>query len=77
MTDQYIVTPPLGHRDHGDRLLSIAEVTRVTSRGKTWIMASVRAGSFPTPVKIAGRLFWSGREIQEWIESRLAERRGE
>ena len=61
----------------GDRLLSISDVCRTVGRGKTWIMEASRAGSFPEPTKIAGRLFWSHNEVQKWIAECLAERRNE
>ena len=57
-----------------DRLLAVSDVCRAAGRGKTWIMEASRAGLFPAPTKISGRLFWSGREVQQWISDRLAER---
>ena len=61
----------------GDRLLSISDVCRAARRGKTWIVEASRSGTFPAPTKIAGRLFWSDREIQQWIADRLSERSGQ
>lgn len=56
------------------RLLPISEVGLIAGRGKTWLMEAVRKGQFPIPKKIAGRLFWSNLEVQEWVAKQLASR---
>ena len=53
------------------RLLSTADVRRRIRRGKTWIMTSVREGSFPPPARIGGRLYWPDAEIQAWLVDQL------
>jgi prophage regulatory protein len=35
----------------------------------------VRAGKFPKPVKLIGKLAWPEDEIDEWLDARIAESR--
>ena len=58
-----------------DCILSDAEISRRTSLSRTTIWRLRRLGRFPAKVPIsAGRGGSSEREIQEWIEARLAGR---
>jgi predicted DNA-binding transcriptional regulator AlpA len=39
---------------------------------ETGILAGVRAGTFPKPIKLDGRVVWKELDIQEWIAARIA-----
>jgi len=36
------------------------------------ILAGVKAGTFPKPIKFDGRVVWKEPDIQEWIAARIA-----
>jgi prophage regulatory protein len=56
------------------RLIPIAEVIRLTSRGRSKIYSDVRAGTFPQPIKDGSASRWVLGEIEGWIAARVAER---
>ena len=58
-----------------DVLLTRREVLARIGLRKTWLKGALKRGEFPTPVQIGNRTLFSGREVQAWIEKRLAERR--
>ncbi len=61
---------------HGsaERFLSLKEVLKVTSLGKSTIYEMIQRGDFPKPVTItARRVAWVSSEIQAWIGSRVGE----
>jgi prophage regulatory protein len=58
-----------------DSLIAIDVVAaRTGGRNPSTIRRDVKAGRFPAPVRVGGRLLWSAREVDEWIAARLAER---
>ena len=64
----------------GDTFLSIAQVEARVSLKKSEIYSRIRAGKFPKQVPLGdgdegfGRVGWSEREINQWIEARIAAR---
>jgi predicted DNA-binding transcriptional regulator AlpA len=55
-----------------DRFISLAEVSRLISRKKTWIYAQLKlkeAGAFPQPLRLAGggHPVWSFQELNSWM----------
>jgi predicted DNA-binding transcriptional regulator AlpA len=59
------------------RLLSREEVEARTSLSKTTIWRRVRAGEFPSPVRLGpSRIAWVEASISEWIATRVATRGG-
>jgi prophage regulatory protein len=58
---------PYGVAPKLDRFLTLHEVKRVTSLGKSSIYEAVKAGSFPAPISIArGRVAWAASDIAQW-----------
>ena len=57
------------------RFLSLPEVESLTGISKTCIYASIKAGTFPRPVKASKRARrWIESEIQAWMRARVEER---
>lgn len=51
-----------------DRFVGIRDVTRRTSLSRTTIARSVKAGSFPAPVRFSATFVgWYESEIDAWI----------
>lgn len=59
-----------------DRLLRLPAVLLLTGRGRTVTLDDVKAGRFPTPIKIGRATLWSEREIHGWIADRIRTARG-
>ena len=57
-----------------DRLVSMSEVEFVAGRKRSSIYEMIAAGKFPRPTRIGGLARWSLREVESWVEARLAER---
>lgn len=59
-------------------LIKMPETMRRTALGKAWIYKLISQGRFPQPVKIGTRaIAFIESEIDEWINQRIAESRGE
>ncbi|EBX0144481.1 AlpA family transcriptional regulator [Salmonella enterica subsp. enterica serovar Typhimurium] len=59
-------------------LIRMSEVLNRTTYGKSWIYKLISQGRFPKPVKIGERsIAFIESEIDEWINQRIAESRGE
>lgn len=59
-------------------LIRMTETMRRTGYGKAWIYRLISQGRFPKPVKIGCRaIAFIESEIDEWINQRIAESRGE
>lgn len=56
------------------RLIALSEVMSRTGMGRTWIYNSLRDGKFPAQVKLGKRALWVESEINEWIDSQIANR---
>ena len=59
------------------RLIRIRTVINITGISKSYIYQLVKAGEFPKPVQLikGGKaVAWIESEIQEWVESRIADR---
>ncbi len=54
-----------------DNLLTIDEVIKITTLGRTTIHNHLRMGTFPLPIKMGLRKNrWRQSDIQEWMDSR-------
>ncbi|PLY35316.1 dipicolinate synthase [Pectobacterium carotovorum] len=59
-------------------LIRLSEAQRRTGYSKAWIYKLIAQGRFPHPVKIGSRsVAFIKSEIDEWINQRIAESRGE
>ena len=59
-------------------LIRMSEVLRRTGYGKAWVYRLISKGNFPHPIKIGSRsIAFIESEIDEWINQRIAESRGE
>ena len=59
-------------------LIRLPEVQRRTGYSKAWIYRLLKENRFPRPVKIGSRsIAFVENEIDEWINQRIAESRGE
>lgn len=59
-------------------LIRLPEALRRTGLGKAWIYKLIAQKRFPQPVKIGSRaIAFVESEIDEWINQRIAESRGE
>ncbi|OAT21119.1 AlpA family transcriptional regulator [Buttiauxella noackiae ATCC 51607] len=60
------------------RLMKMPEVMHRTGNGKSWIYRLISQGRFPKPIKIGSRsIAFIESEVDEWINQRIAESRGE
>lgn len=58
-------------------LLRLPEVMARTGLSRSELYRKVASGDFPGPVKLGERASaWDSREVDRWIESRIAERDG-
>jgi prophage regulatory protein len=57
-----------------DRLISIAGTQQLLSVSRSKLYLMLEAGEIPRPVKLGRRTFFSEREIQSWIQEKLAGR---
>ena len=58
--------------------IRLSEVLRRTGYSKAWIYRLLKENRFPRPVKIGSRsIAFVENEIDEWINQRIAEPRGE
>jgi prophage regulatory protein len=61
-----------------ETLLRLPGVIQRVGLSRSTIYRLVRAGSFPEPITIAGRLrAWPESEIDQWIDERIASSRAE
>lgn len=61
-----------------EQLLRLPEVREFTRRSTTRIYADMAEGKFPKPVRIGARaVAWRARELETWLQERIAEREGE
>lgn len=59
-------------------LIRISEVQRRTGYSKAWIYRLLKESRFPQSIKIGSRaIAFVESEIDEWINQRIAESRGE
>lgn len=57
-----------------NRLLKRAEVSKITTLGKTSLYELMKAGEFPKPINIGGRrVAWLQSDVENWITDRLAQ----
>lgn len=61
-----------------NKLIRFSEAQHRTGYGKSWIYKLIAQGRFPKPVKIGSRsIAFVESEVDEWINQRIAESRGE
>ncbi|UUE08739.1 AlpA family transcriptional regulator [Dickeya zeae] len=61
-----------------NNLIRLPEVQRRTGYSKAWLYRLISQDRFPQPVKIGSRsIAFVESEIDEWINQRIAESRGE
>ncbi|WNN45446.1 helix-turn-helix transcriptional regulator [Winslowiella toletana] len=59
-------------------LIRLSEVQRRTGYSKAWIYRLLKEERFPSSIKIGSRaIAFIESEIEEWINQRIAESRGE
>jgi prophage regulatory protein len=59
------------HHEQIDRIMSIIEVTRLTSMSQATVFRSVKRGDFPRPFKLSlNRVGWKASAIEKWISTR-------
>lgn len=59
-----------------DRLMPLAEARRIVGLSRSKLYELLADHTFPPPVKIGRNNYFSEREIQAWITSRLTNRSG-
>lgn len=57
-----------------DTLLNLAGVKASCGFSSSWIYQAIAENRFPRPIKIGQASRWSSKEVQSWIDNRLAER---
>jgi prophage regulatory protein len=57
-----------------DRFIRRQEVEFIAGRCRSSIYAMIATGKFPKPVRIGGSVRWSLREVESWVDARLAAR---
>ncbi|WP_282370345.1 helix-turn-helix transcriptional regulator [Pseudomonas sp. PS02290] len=64
--------------DQPRRFIRIKEVLAITSLSQSELYRRIKAGTFPTQVKLApGHSVWVQSEVNSWVADRIAECRGE
>lgn len=59
-------------------LIRLPEVLRRTGYSKAWIYRLLKDNQFPKPIKIGSRaIAFVESEVDDWINQRIAESRGE
>lgn len=59
-----------------NRILSIKGVINLTGLSKSTIYLYIKAGRFPSPVKLGlRRVGWLENEMQAWVQDRISESR--
>lgn len=59
-------------------LIRLPEASRRTGYGRAWIYKLIAQNRFPQPIKIGSRsIAFVESEVDEWINQRIAESRGE
>jgi len=58
------------------RLIKKASVLDKIDKGRTWLSEAVRDGTFPSPIMIGRTPHWLESEVDDWIDSLVAEQRG-
>jgi len=54
-----------------DRVIPIAELSRLTSLSTATIYRWIKGGQFPSPLQLGpNRVGWLSSEVQEWLKSR-------
>ncbi len=57
------------------KLFKLPELIEMTGMSRSTILRMVDDGKFPKPIKLHQRAnAWIEREVQDWVESRIAER---
>ncbi|EAS8983578.1 TPA_asm: AlpA family phage regulatory protein [Salmonella enterica] len=60
------------------KLIKMSEAAHRAGFGKAWIYKLIAQGRFPKPIKTGTRsIAFVESEIEEWINQRIAESRGE
>jgi prophage regulatory protein len=55
-------------------VLTVRDVQRETTLSRTTLWRLIRAGSFPTPVRLSpGRVGWRAEDVEAFIRSREAQ----
>lgn len=57
------------------RLIRLAEVMNLTGLSRASVYNYIKVGTFPIQAKFGKSSLWEYKEIQQWIEARLAERK--
>jgi len=61
--------------NHLPRLMAPKEAAAATSLSRTLLSLMAEAGEFPTPVKLGERrIAYVRKEVEEWIDARIAAR---
>ena len=56
--------------------LRLSKVLATVGKSKSYVYEEINHDRFPKPVKIGRTSVWVDSEIQDWIESRIADRDG-
>ena len=59
-------------------LLRLSEVVKITGLAQSTIYAKVANSTFPPPIKLSERASaWIAKEVEQWVQDRISESRGE
>jgi prophage regulatory protein len=54
--------------------LTLKQLESKIGAGKTFIYSSIKAGTFPRPLRVGRRSSWLESEVDQWMCERIAER---
>lgn len=61
---------------HPHRFIRVKEVLTITSLSNSELYRRIKAGTFPSQVKLApGHSVWIESEVMTWLDARIAESR--
>lgn len=67
--------PDIKAQQAAERLLRMPQVENMVGLKKTVIYDSIKAGTFPKPIKLGSASVWIESEIQAWIAKQVEEQR--
>lgn len=60
-----------------DPLIDMTFITQYTGMTDKWFYKLISGGAFPKPIKLGRSSRWRKSEVENWMQQRIAESRGE
>ncbi|EIT7186877.1 MAG: AlpA family transcriptional regulator [Serratia marcescens] len=60
-----------------DKMVSMAFITEFTGCSDKWFYKLIQDGEFPKPIKLGRSSRWLKTEVEQWMQKRIADSRGQ